>query len=53
MSNVDFRVKKGLIVAENATISGNVSANKFIGDGSELTNIDSNQASILMYEYSK
>lgn len=35
----DFQVESGLIVGENATISGDASANSFSGDGSNLTNV--------------
>ena len=50
MAEKDFKVKKGLLVGENAdisgsltadsaTVTGNVTANAFIGDGSGLTGV--------------
>ena len=38
-TEIDFRVKNGLVVGTNATITGTVTANTFIGDGSSLTGL--------------
>lgn len=44
MSNLDFRVKNGLVVEQAAVVSGSVTASSFIGSGSGLTGLYSTSA---------
>ncbi len=47
MANQNFRVKNGLEVGTSVTISaGIVTANSFVGNGSQLTNLSANYASV-------
>jgi hypothetical protein len=39
MAEVDFRVKNGLVVGANATITGTITASTFVGDGSGITGV--------------
>ena len=39
MAEVDFRVKNGLVVGTNATITGTITASTFVGDGSGITGV--------------
>ena len=40
MAKDDFKVKKGLVVGKGIVADSDVTANAFIGDGSQLTNLD-------------
>jgi hypothetical protein len=42
MAKDDFKVKKGLVVGKGIVADSDVRANAFIGDGSQLTNLDYN-----------
>ena len=45
MAKDDFKVKKGLVVGKGIVADSDVTANAFIGDGSQLTNLDYNNIS--------